>query len=68
MNENRLVDIETKLAYQEHTINQFNKVVYRQQQQIDQLEVICKHLLERLKELSGSSGGSNMTDEKPPHY
>ena len=68
MNENRLVDIETKLAYQEHTINQLNEVVCRQQQQIDQLEVICKHLLERLKDLSGSAGASDMTDEKPPHY
>lgn len=68
MNENRLVDIETKLAYQEHTTNQLNEVVCRQQQQIDQLEVICKHLLERLTGLSESVDGSGMTNEKPPHY
>jgi len=69
MSEKRLVGIETKLAYQEDTLQTLNDVVSRQQMQIDQLERTCKLLLERLEEItkSGSPGESN-GNEAPPHY
>ena len=37
MNDDRLVEVETKLAYQEDTIQQLNEVICRQQDQIDAL-------------------------------
>ena len=36
--ENRIIDIETRLAFQDDTINQLSDVIYRQQQQIDQVK------------------------------
>ena len=69
MNEQRLIDIETKLAYQEDTIQQLNDVVCSQQKQIKHLETICKHLIDRSKEFSEIAAKVNAESlEKPPHY
>ncbi|MBV1881116.1 MAG: SlyX family protein [Pseudomonadales bacterium] len=64
----RLDEIETKLAYQEHTIQELNDVVFQQQKQIDKLELICKRQHERLSDISDSIPEGKPQDEKPPHY
>mgnify|MGYP003657159299 CR=1 FL=1 len=64
----RLIEIETKLAYQEHTISELNDVIYRQQQQIDQLERICNTLTDRVQDMAETSGSEKGGHEKPPHY
>jgi SlyX protein len=63
-----LIELETKMSYQEDTIQQLNDVVCRQQNQIDELMEKCNLLLSRTKELSDKlpDGVANM--EKPPHY
>ncbi|NOR81277.1 MAG: SlyX protein [Methyloprofundus sp.] len=72
MLEQRIVTIETKLAYQEDTIAQLNDVICRQQNQIDALEQLTQQLLGRVRDLSESamqSGGEfSVADERPPHY
>lgn len=68
MLEKRLVDLETKLAYQEDTIQALNKVVCEQQKQIDQLEATCRLLVDRIKQLSFAAETGKVVDEKPPHY
>lgn len=71
MIEDRLVDIETKIAYQEDLVQELNNTVYQQQKKIDRLEAICKSLIDHVKALSeaveGKPGG-NILDERPPHY
>ncbi len=64
----RLIEIETKVAYQEHTISELNDVIYRQQQQIDQLERICKALTDRMQDMAETSTSDKGGYEKPPHY
>jgi len=69
MNEERLVNIETKIAYQEQTIKELNDVVCEQQQEIERLGNICDALVKRVKELSGLTLGIDAPpNEKPPHY
>ena len=68
MDDERLVDIETKIAFQENTIKVLNDVVCKQQDEIEELQKTCKLLVSQLKELSLSSSGNNPKDEKPPHY
>lgn len=68
MNEERLVDIETKVAYQEDTIMQLNDVVCQQQKQIAQLETTCKLLIDRIKEVSAAADAGKTEIEIPPHY
>ena len=68
MIEDRLVDIEIKLSYQEDTIQELNGVVCAQQKQIDQLESVCKVFAKRIKVLSEALEGEIPLNEKPPHY
>jgi len=72
MPEQRIISIETKIAYQEDTIEQLNDVVCKQQIQIDALELITQQLINRVRDLSESSAQSGETssavDERPPHY
>lgn len=67
MSENRITELETRIAYQEHTIQELNDIVYRQQQQIDKVEVMCKHLMDRIQSLS-EAASSLPANERPPHY
>lgn len=63
MNEQRLVEIETKLAHQELLIGELNQVISDQQSTIDQLQISLKKLLQ------GYLGSrENPRNEKPPHY
>jgi len=42
MNEDRLTEIEIKLAYQEKIINDLNDVICDQQKEIEKLGLICR--------------------------
>lgn len=67
--EQRLVELETKLAYQDDTVLALNDVVTRQQNQIDQLETTVKHLVARVQRLAAQAEASDpAVQEIPPHY
>ena len=68
MTEKRITELETKVAYQEHTIQELNDVIYKQQQQIDKVEIMCQHLMDRLQTLSDTGSGESPANERPPHY
>jgi len=68
MTDKRITELETKVAYQEHTIQELNEVIYKQQQQIDNIEIKCQHLMDRIQSLSDSSPGEQPANERPPHY
>ena len=68
MTEDRLVDIEIKLARQEDLVDALNKMVYQQQVKIDELESLCRALAGRLKEMASTDSDTRPLDERPPHY
>lgn len=68
MNEERFIDLETRLSYQDEALRSLSDTVVRQQKQIDQLENLCRQLLERLKSQSEPTFKSTPADEVPPHY
>ena len=68
MTEDRFIDIETKLAHQEHTIAELNDVISNHQEKIMQLEELCVSLLDRVKSIGEAMPGDAPHDEKPPHY
>ncbi|MZR62997.1 SlyX family protein [Alcanivorax sp. DP30] len=68
MSDERLIDIETKLAYQEDLIEALNKVVSDQQQKIDELEKACRKMVDRLVDLSEAFESAQIEDAPPPHY
>jgi SlyX protein len=67
--EDRLVNMETKIAFQEKTIKDLNDALYEQQKEIERIGDICNSLVKRVKELSGITLGIDApANEKPPHY
>jgi len=68
MNEERIIELEIKAAYQEDLLQVLNKIVAGQQQQIDRLEATCRMLNERIKSLSVEGAGGESIEELPPHY
>ncbi|MBA1145700.1 SlyX family protein [Ectothiorhodospiraceae bacterium WFHF3C12] len=70
MTEDRLIALEEKLAYQEHTIHELNDALVGQQQRIDRLEARCQSLQQRLASLAErmDDAGDATTEPPPPHY
>jgi SlyX protein len=67
MKEARIIELEIKAAYQEDLLQELNKIIGEQQQQIARLEVTCKLLNVRIKSLS-EEGSDEGIDQLPPHY
>jgi SlyX protein len=68
MSEQRLIDIESKLAHQDQLMLELNEVVTEQQAKIMQLEQHCSSLVERMRAVGESVSGDAPQDDRPPHY
>jgi len=71
MNEEKIIDLETRIAYQDDTLQELSDIIYQQQKQIDQLNKMMELMLGKLQDISQNQSGSqstNIADEKPPHY
>ncbi|MGX5659135.1 SlyX family protein [Castellaniella ginsengisoli] len=65
--EKRLVDLEVKAAYADDLLDQLNRTVFRQQQQIESL---ARELLAMRQQFAAGNapGAGGAADERPPHY
>lgn len=68
MSEKQLIELETKLTYQEDLIQELNTIVTKQQAQLDRLTDTCKSLDNRLKDVMQSLPDNQNINETPPHY
>jgi SlyX protein len=68
MSEDRLVEIETKLAHQEHLLDELNTVITKQQEIIRRLEERYEILVSRLRSISETLPADGEQQERPPHY
>ncbi len=68
MSEDRLVDIETKLAFQEHTIEELNEVVIAQQKELEGLKNTVQYILDKMELLVDTHMERAPANERPPHY
>ncbi|MEO8008481.1 MAG: SlyX family protein [Betaproteobacteria bacterium] len=64
--ESRLAEIETKLSFSEELLDALNRTVFRQQQQIDQLQQELHALHEHLR--TALPAQSVTHEETPPHF
>ena len=68
MTEPRFVDLETKLAHQEHLLLELDDIITKQQENIMRLEKLCDSIIERVRSLGEAAPADTNIDEKPPHY
>ena len=68
MIEERLVNIEAKITFQEDLIEELNKTVYQQQQKLDRLEAACESLARHIQSLAEAGNENKPANERPPHY
>ena len=67
VSDQRLERIETKLSFAEDLLEELNRLVFRQQEQIASLQTQLSRLLER-GEQSSTAAPRDPRDERPPHY
>ncbi|MDI6747584.1 MAG: SlyX family protein [Rhodocyclaceae bacterium] len=65
--EARLTELEVKLAFAEDLLETLNHTVYRQQEQISQLQHELRTLRQQMLQ-SQPAEQRNLLDEIPPHY
>ena len=66
--EDRIIELETKISYQEHLIQELNDVITHQQKQIDALEAEMKRIRDHLKSSNASNIARPEEEVPPPHY
>ena len=68
--EDMIIDLQTRVAYQEDTLHQLNAVVTRQDGELLLLREQLRSVVQRVEEMSRqpSTGANTMDDERPPHY
>jgi len=65
--ENRMADLESRLAFQDDALQTMSDVVYEQERVIERLRLQMQALLKRLEDLQGQVGVSE-DEAPPPHY
>lgn len=65
--EDRITELEVKLAFAEDLLDSLNATVYRQQERIEQLERTVRDLRTLVAEALPAEQRS-LRDEIPPHY
>jgi SlyX protein len=65
MNEQRFIDLETKISFQEAVIDELQKVVNEQYVNIETLKKSLKQLTEKI---NTGEQAARPINEKPPHY
>ncbi len=67
----RLIDLEIKVAYQEQTIDELNNALIKQELALQKLERVSRELLRRVDSIDANAeagGLPSASDEVPPHY
>lgn len=66
----RIVEIETKFAFLEETVDQLNEVILDQGREIERLKRLLKELEGRVatKHDGGPEESLDPLEERPPHY
>lgn len=67
---NEIIDIQTRLAYQEDLLNELNQIVSRQDAEILTLKQQVRQLNKRVEDFLTSPAQADVEtgDERPPHY
>jgi len=65
---NNIEELQTKIAFQEHTIEVLNEALSSQQQQLDELTYKLRHVIDKVKSIEPSNMAKDSEETPPPHY
>ncbi len=68
MTEDRITELETKLAFAEDLLDTLNQTVIRQQRQLDSLQEQFRLLHQQVRDSQSDAKPTTPRDEIPPHY
>lgn len=63
-----LMELQTKVAFQDQTIEELNQALIHQQFALDKLQNQVRQLAEKLQGVAGSQVASRAEETPPPHY
>ena len=66
--ENRIEQLEMKVAFQDDNIEILNDEIFDQQRKLQILTEQVAYLVEKLKEAEPDNDGIDQVDMRPPHY
>ena len=66
--EQRINEVETRLAFQETALQELNEALTNQQLQLSQLQSLLEKLRERMIELASNMQPDATLEPPPPHY
>lgn len=68
--EARINELEAKLTLADDQLDQLNRVVFRQQEQMDRLQAQLRWLMQHVQSVEAASAldRRDLRDEIPPHY
>ena len=66
--EQRIEQLEMKIAFQDDNIETLNSEIFEQQRKLQILTEQVAYLVEKLKEAEPDNGGIDQVDMRPPHY
>jgi len=66
--EDRFIELETRISFQESTIHDLNDIITRQQKQIDDLNLQMELLKKRVQSIQPSNIKDESEETPPPHY
>ena len=66
--ESRLTHLETKVAFQDDLLESLNRIVAKQQRQIDMQQEQIRLLYKQLQSVAPSTLAPLDEEERPPHY
>lgn len=67
-NEEAIIELQTKLSFQEDLLESLNQVVTDQQGQIAKLEHTVKSMMVQMESMQSAVQGNGQQQEIPPHY
>ena len=69
MSEDRIVELETKIAYQDKAIEDLSNIVFKLDRKLEQVKLVCDGLKLKLNSFTEQAGVEvGEHNEKPPHY
>ena len=69
MSENRIIELETKVSFQDKAIEDLSETIFRLDQKMEQLQRICDGLKQKLTALTEQAGlDVGEHNQKPPHF